>query len=122
MAFDDWLAYEFSLTGGFTMLVVLVEIGAISVTPLRSTYLHVIGGDVDWIGISQLFASAQVNWDGALFETVSAVGGGPVIDPLARAHLRELEARIGDDRLAINNGHFFDKWGRRMRIDEVDSP
>jgi hypothetical protein len=27
--------------------------------------------------------------------------------------------RLDDDRLVLNEGHFFDKWGRRLRIDEV---
>jgi hypothetical protein len=27
--------------------------------------------------------------------------------------------RLDEDRLVLNEGHFFDKWGRRLRIDEV---
>jgi hypothetical protein len=33
--------------------------------------------------------------------------------------LRELEARLDEDRLVLNEGHFFDKWGRRLKIEEV---
>ena len=31
----------------------------------------------------------------------------------------QLEAKLDEDRLFLNEGHFFDKWGRSMRIDEV---
>jgi hypothetical protein len=122
VGFDEWIAHEYARTGGFTMLVVLVAIGDLDVTPLRSTYLHVIGDEVEWGTLTRLFTSANVDWDGALFEPVSAVGGGPVADALAKVFLRALEARVGDDRLAMNTVHFFDKWGRRMKVEEVDQP
>lgn len=117
--FDAWFADEFRRTGGFTALIVLVGIDGASIVPLRSTYLHVIGDDVDWSAIVQLLTGAGVEWDGALFESLSSPAGGPVEDAAARVHLRMLEAKIGDDRLAINDGHFFDKWGRRMKVEEV---
>jgi hypothetical protein len=120
VGFNEWVVHEYARTGGFTMLVVLVAIGDLDVTPLRSTYLHVIGDEVEWSALTQLFTSANVEWDGVLFEPVSAAGGGPVDDALAKIFLRTLEARIGDDRLAMNTGHFFDKWGRRMQVEEVD--
>jgi hypothetical protein len=37
----------------------------------------------------------------------------------ARLQLRELELQLDDDRLVLNDGHFFDKWGRRMMIEEI---
>jgi hypothetical protein len=33
--------------------------------------------------------------------------------------LREIEARLDADRLVLNEGHFFDRWGRRLNIEEV---
>jgi hypothetical protein len=33
--------------------------------------------------------------------------------------LRALERRVIEDRMTINEGHFFDAWGRRLRIEEV---
>jgi hypothetical protein len=27
--------------------------------------------------------------------------------------------RLGEDRIHINEGHFFDVWGRRMRVEET---
>ena len=35
--FDEWLVETFARTGPFTMLIVLVEIGETSATPLRRT-------------------------------------------------------------------------------------
>ena len=32
----------------------------------------------------------------------------------------QLEERLDDDRLVLNEGHFFDKWGRRMKVEEVE--
>ena len=42
-SFDDWVVAEYERTDGFTALVVLFEIGMLSLRPLRSTFLHVIG-------------------------------------------------------------------------------
>jgi hypothetical protein len=120
LTFDAWLVHEFKITGGFTALIVLVAIDETKITPLRSTFLHVIGDEIDWSGIVRLLAGAGTEWDGVLFEPVSAADGGPVEDAAARVHLRALEVKIGDDRMALNEGHFFDKWGRRMKVEEVE--
>ena len=60
-----------------------------------------------------------MDWDGASFFPVTSDDGGPLDNPTARSQLRELEARLDDDRLVLNEGHFFDKWGRRMMIEEI---
>jgi hypothetical protein len=121
LAFDAWLAHEFKRTGGFSALIILVAICDLKITPLRSTYLHVIGDETNWADVVQLLASAGVPWDGVLFESVSGPEGGPIDDATARLRLRILEAKIGDDRLAFNDAHFFDRWGRRMKVEEVQS-
>ena len=90
------------------------------VTPLCSTYFNVIGDEVDWGEITVLFAGAGRDWDGAAFFPRIDVGGGPLDNPNARTQLRELEERVDEDRLVLNEGHFFDKWGRRMKIEEVE--
>lgn len=118
--FDRWIVTEFSKTGAFTAFVVLIEIADDKVTPLCSTYLNVIGDDVDWSGITALFAGAEREWDGASFFPNVAPSGGPLDNSVARLQLRELEERLDDDRLVLNEGHFFDKWGRRMKIEEVE--
>ena len=46
--FERWLPAAFAEIGAFTALVVLVDIGETRVTPLRSTYVNVIGDEVGW--------------------------------------------------------------------------
>ncbi len=117
--FDRWITAQFATSGAFTALVVLVEIGPAKVTPLCSTYFNVIGDEVDWSKITVLLAGAGQEWDGAAFFPNVDDGGGPLDASDARAQLSQLEARLDDDRLALNEGHFFDNWGRRMKIEEI---
>jgi hypothetical protein len=117
--FEPWLAREFTETGAFTALAILVEIAETRVTPLCSTYFNVIGDDVEWNDMVIMFAGSGADWDGVAFFPVVASDGGPLDNPTARLRLRDLEARVDDDRLVLNEGQFFDKWGRRMRIEEV---
>ena len=116
--FDDWIVAEFAERGAFTVLVVLVEIGERSVTPLASTYLNVIGTEVMWPEIVDLFVGSGVAWDGVSFFPVAALDG--LLDnQAARASLRELETRVKSERLALNEGFFFDRQGQRMMVEEV---
>lgn len=117
--FEEWIGTEFAATGEFTALVILVDISDAKVTPLCSTHFNVIGDEIDWSDIVVMFAGSGADWHGAAFFPVISAHGGPLDNPTARLRLRELESRLDDDRLIINEGHFFDKWGRRMRIDEV---
>lgn len=117
--FDAWIAEEIAARGPFTALVVLVEIGERSVTPLSSTYLNVIGAEVDWREILTLFAGAGVPWDGASFFPVTAPDGGPLDNNAARVGLRLIEERVKAERLVLNEGFFFDRHGRRMMIEEM---
>jgi len=119
--FSEWLVGEFARSGEFTALVVLVEIAGTGITPLCSTYFNVIGDEVDWNDIVVMFAGSGADWSGAAFFPIQAANGGPLDNPTARLRLRELEARLDEDRLVLNEGHFFDKWGRRMRVEEVSS-
>ena len=119
--FDRWIAEEFARSGEFTTLVVLVAIGDVKVTPLCSTYFNVIGDEIDWAEITVLFAGAGHDWSGASFFPVTAQDGGALDNPAARSRLRELEARLEQDRLVLNEGQFFDKWGRRLKIEEVQT-
>ena len=118
--FDRWLADEFVQTGAFTSLVVLVSITETKVLPLCSTYLNVIGTETDWGEIVVLFAGAGREWDGASFFPVTAPDGGPLDNPTARLQLRELEGRLDANPLVLNEGHFFDKWGRRLKVEETE--
>jgi hypothetical protein len=117
--FDRWLAAELARAGAFTALAILVEIAERKVTPLCSTYFNVIGDEIDWSEITVLFAGAGRAWNGAAFYSLTAPDGGPLDNPNARLRLRELENRVDDDRLVLNEGQFFDQWGRRLKIEEV---
>jgi hypothetical protein len=118
-SFDGWISAEFAERGPFTALVILVDIDERRVTPLCSTYFSVIGDEVDWSEIAVLFAGSGVDWDGTCFFPATGEGGGPLDNPSARLRLRELEARLDSDRLVLNEGHFFDRLGRRMMIEEI---
>lgn len=114
--FDSWLAEEFALVGTFTVLAVLVEIAETKVRPLCSTYFNVIGSDTDWNEITVLFEGAGIAWDGAAFFPVVGPRGGPLEDPAARQRLRELETRLDKNPLVLNEGNFFDRRGRKLRV------
>ena len=117
--FDRWIVEEFAEAGSFTAFAVLVTISESKVMPLCSTYFNVIGDEVDWAEMTILFAGAGYEWNGASFFPVTAPDGGPLDNPNARLQLRQLEARLDEDRLVLNEGHFFDKWGRRLKVEEV---
>jgi hypothetical protein len=118
--FDRWIVQEFGRRDAFTCFVVLVEIKGVNVAPLCSTYLNVIGDETRWDEIVVMFHGAGVAWDGAAFFPTPD-DEGLLDNPTARVRLRLLEQRIDGDRLVLNEGAFFDKHGRRMRIDEVAS-
>lgn len=117
--FDGWVVEEFRRSEGFTALVILVAIGDLAITPLRSTFVHVIGDDIDWTQVETMLAGAGVAWNGVVFSPLSDAEGGPVDDGHARAALRMLELEVRADRLRINDAHFFDRLGRRMKVEEA---
>ena len=116
--FDRWIAEAFAEAGSFTVFAVLVEIAGARVDPLVSTYFNVIGNEIDWGGITHLFAGSGRKWDGAAFFP-QIEDSGPLDNATARVRLRLLEQRLDDDRLVLNEGQFFDQWGRRMKIEEA---
>lgn len=118
-AFERWLGEEFEEGGSFTALIVLVGIGETTVTPLCSTHVNVIGTEVSWSDLVVMFAGAGQDWQGAAFFPRRDRNGHPLDNPTARLLLRELEARLDEDRLVLNEGQFFDAFGRRMTIEEM---
>lgn len=123
LTFDGWVAAELAESGPFTALVVLVAIGELSVTPLRSTWFHVIGDELDWPAVGTVLDGGGHDWDGALFAPRTyRNGGGPLPDATARIALRDLGDSIVEDRGVLNAEHFFDRLGRRMKVEEVPTP
>ena len=119
--FEPWIAGAFEASGAFTALIVLLRIADTQVTPLCSTYVNVIGAEVPWNDMVVMLAGAGQDWDGVAFFPEQE-RGRPLDNPTARTRLRLLEQRLDEDRLVLNEGHFFDRWGRRMRIDEIAPP
>ena len=78
--FDDWIVKEYRRTNGFTALILLVSTANLGVVPLRSTYTHMIGDELDWHQFSMLMRGAGVAWDGVLIVPVSDENGGPIED------------------------------------------
>lgn len=117
--FEPWLKSAYRETGGFTALIVLVKIAGDAVMPVSSTYVHLIGDELTWPEFSALMAKSGHKWDGVVLFAETEAGRGPIPDTLARVRLRDVEARIGDDPVHINDGHFFDSWGRRMKVEET---
>ncbi|CAM5769562.1 hypothetical protein [Bosea minatitlanensis] len=116
--FDRWLGRLFR-KGPFTALIVLVRIAQTKVEPLRSTFVHVVGDAIDWGDIVLMLRGAGVNWDGAAFFPTRDDDGGLVPDETARARLRELETALRGNRLVLNEGAFFDVWGRTLKVEEA---
>lgn len=117
--FDAWLRGVVASHGEFTVLVILAEIGERRVVPLCSTYVHVLGDEVDWNEISALFAASGRKWDGAAFFPTKAPNGGPIDGATVRQRLAELEAKVIENRMVLNEGRFFDTLGRRIEIEPV---
>ena len=115
--FDEWLREEFG-KGPFTVLIMLVEIGDESVEPVASTFLHVIGDEIDWFAMKAMLGQAPHAWHGAAFFPARLPEPGPISDELARLRLYDLKGKVTADRLTLNNGAFFDGLGRLMKIEE----
>ena len=117
--FEQWLQAQFADSGPFTIFIVLVRIAGDEVVPLKSSYAHLIGDDMDWRSMKGLLDRAGTAWDGVAFFVGLGHAGGPLPDDAARRKLGEVEADVKADPLTLNRGRFFDQKGRHLRIDEV---
>jgi len=115
--FDDWLMRTYARVGAFTVIVILVDIGEISVTPLRSTHLHVVGDEIRWPEMARLFDGAGVSWNGAAF--FQADRAGLVADDEAKRRLASLVRHVNEDRKILNDGEFFNPSGLRLKLEEI---
>ncbi|MCZ0960791.1 hypothetical protein [Paracoccus benzoatiresistens] len=116
--FDDWLWATFAETQGFTVLIVLVGIGAGRVDLLKSTHLHVIGDDIDWPQMADHLDRSGVAWDGVVM--FRAGREGLVADNIARDRLDQLVRALNGDRTLIRDGEFFNRGGLRLRLDDAE--
>jgi hypothetical protein len=117
--FEHWLAAQFADTGAFTVFIVLVRIDGERVAPVMSSFAQMIGDEMDWREMQQLLDGARRPWDGVGFFVGLSPGGGPLPDDEARSLLKQVEADVQADPLALNRGLLFDREGRHLRIDEV---
>ena len=115
--FEQWLGAQFADTGAFTIFIVLVHIAGEQVSAVKSTYAQMIGDDMKWSEMCALLDGARTPWDAVAF-FVGLGAGGPLIDSVARAKLKDIEGSVTTDPLALNRGMFFDRQGRHMQIDE----
>ena len=115
--FNDWIVEEFQ-RGPFTAMIIVLTIGEETVEPVASTYLHVIGDEVDWRDMRRMLNGAPKKWNAVAF-FASREGNGPVPDLVAKVRLLDIEERVHADRLELNNGAFFDAKGRRMMVEEL---
>jgi len=119
--FELWLGAQIAETGPFTIFIVLVRIADDGVAPLRSSYAHMIGDEMTWHDMRTLLDSAGAPWDGVAFFVGLDHDGGPLPDKAAATRLKDVEAELRADPLVLNRGLFFDREGRHMRIDEVET-
>ena len=117
--FEHWLSAQFGETGPFTLFIVLVRIAGDEVVPLKSSYAHLIGDDMDWREMQGLLDRAGAPWDGVAFFVGLGPSGGPLPDGVATQKLKQVEGDVAADPLSLNRGLFFDREGRHMRVDEV---
>ena len=117
--FEQWLSVQFADTGPFTIFIVLVQIAGDEVVLLKSSYAHLIGDDMSWDEMCTLLDRARSPWNGVAFFVGLGHAGGPLPDEAAARKLRDVEADVRADPLALNRGLFFDREGRHLRVDEV---
>jgi hypothetical protein len=117
--FEQWLSVQFADTGPFTIFIVLVQIVRDEVVLLKSSYAHLIGDDMSWDEMRTLLDRARSPWNGVAFFVGLGHAGGPLPDEAAARKLRDVEADVRADPLALNRGLFFDREGRHLRVDEV---
>jgi hypothetical protein len=117
--FDRWLANQFAASGPFTALLILVRVEGTAVSPLGSSYATVIGSELPWPDMRSLLDCSKLPWTGAAIFPAFSEAAGPLSEESARRRLAELEQRVIADHAVINDGFFFDRRGRMMRLEEV---
>jgi hypothetical protein len=117
--FDRWLSEQFAATGTFTALMVLLHIAEPHVTPVCSSYVNVVGDEIDWDEMTVLLQGSGIGWEAVAFFVETADGGGALTSVEANRRLKNLTQTIEADRLHLNRGWLFDRRGRRLRVEEM---
>jgi hypothetical protein len=117
--FDRWIETQFAVSGPFTALIILVKIESTTIWPLGSSHATVIGSELRWSGMRRLLDSSRLPWSGMAIFPAFSEAGGPLTDEGARLRLAEVQKRVIGDHTAINQGFFFDRLGRMIRLEEV---
>jgi hypothetical protein len=115
--FDRWLTEQFAETGAFTALIVLLHVAEPHVTPVCSSYVNVIGDEIDWDEMTVLLQGSGIAWDAVAFFVEIADGALTSVE--ANRRLKDLTLAIEADRLHLNRGRLFDRLGRRLRVEEL---
>jgi hypothetical protein len=117
--FDRWLSEQFGESGTFTALIVLLHVAEPHVTPVCSSYVNVIGDEIDWDEMTVLLQGSGIGWDVVAFFVEIAEGGGALTSVESNRRLKDLTLAIEADRLHLNRGRLFDRLGRRLRVEEM---
>ena len=118
-AFDAWLHETYAATRGFTALLVLVRTDEHTIWPLGSSYANVIGNELSWSEFRRLLDRSKLDWNAVAIFPATADNGGPLSDTDARQRLRQTQDRVIADHTTVNDGAFFDRQGRPLRLDPV---
>jgi hypothetical protein len=113
--FDRWVSEQFAETGPFTALIVLLHVAEPHVTPVCSSYVNIVGDEIDWDEMTVLLQGSGVAWDAVAF----FVESGALSSVEANQRLKDLTQAIEADRLHLNRGQLFDRLGRRLRVEEA---
>jgi len=117
--FDRWFESQFAASGPFTALIILVKIDDTTIWPLGSSYATVIGSDMRWPDMRRLLDGSKLPWSGAAIFPVLSAAGGPLSDAEARRRLADVQKRVIADHATIDEGLFFDRLGRMIRLEAV---
>ncbi|HJQ59929.1 MAG TPA: hypothetical protein VJ890_23690 [Vineibacter sp.] len=119
-AFDAWLRETFAATKGFTALLLLVRTDARTIWPLGSSCANVIGNELDWAAFRKLLDQSRLSWNAVAVFAAAADTGGPLSDAEAKRRLQDIQARVIADHATVNEGAFFDRKGRPLRLYATD--
>jgi hypothetical protein len=117
VAFDAWLRETFAATRGFTALLLLVRTDERTIWPLGSSYANVIGNDLAWSEFRKLLDRSKLAWNAVVVFAAAAENGGPLSDVEARRRLKQVQDRVIADHAAVNEGAFFDRKGRPLKLE-----